>query len=292
MAVRIVTDSTSYIPPEQIAEFDIIAVPLSATLGGVTQADGLIDAEDFYRRMRETGEFPTSSQPPLALMIDALEAPVVAGDAVVAVLLSSRMSGTYETALLARDQVLERHPGARIEIVDSLSNCMEEGFAVLAAARAAADGAEADEVAEAARATTMRTRWLFVPASLDYLRMGGRIGNAAALLGSLLQVRPILTVVDGVTATVKSVRTQRKALDEIVEIVTRDVHEHGLVDAVVHHVLAEEGGRVLAALLEGRIGRLPRVQTIGPAIALHVGPGTLGIVYQTATELGKNTVCA
>lgn len=289
MAVRVITDSTSYIPADEAAALDIRVVPLSATLNGVTRTEDEIDAESFYREMLTGGEFPTSSQPSVACMIDALEGPVAAGDEVVAVLLSSKMSGTYETALMARDQIIERWPGAAIEIVDSLSNCMEEGFAVLAAARVAQGGGTLQEAVEAARETTSRTRWLFAPATLEYLRMGGRIGNARALLGNLLQVRPILTVIDGVTSTVRSVRTQRRALETIADMVASDAEAHGLADIVVHHILDAEEAEALAGLLEPRIGRRPRVQLIGPAIGLHVGPGTIGVVYETREDLHKNT---
>jgi DegV family protein with EDD domain len=206
----------------------------------------------------------------------------------VAVLISSKMSGTYETALMARDQILERRPNARIEIVDSLSNCMEEGFAVLSAARVAANGGTLAQAVAAAVQTTTRTRWLFAPASLEYLRMGGRIGNAKALLGSLLQLRPILTVVDGVTSTVRSVRTQRRAIEAIADMVASDAGEHGLADIVVHHILDAAEADVLAELLSTRLGRKPRVQLIGPAIGLHVGPGTVGVVYETLEDLHKN----
>lgn len=289
MAVHVVTDSTSAIPAELARELDVTIVPLSVTLGGVSISDLEVDAEDLYRRMRETHEFPTSSQPPVAMMIEALEEPVVRGDEVVAILISSRMSGTWETARMARDQILERHPEAVIEVVDSRSNSMEQGFAVLAAARVAASGGTAAEAVIAARDTIARTRWLFTPATLDYLRMGGRIGNAQALLGSLLQIRPILTVVDGVTSTVKSVRTQRKALDEIAAMVAADVESHGFVDAVVHHVIAEAEGKALATLIEQRTGHRPAVRVLPATIGIHVGPGSLGVVYETRDELHKNT---
>lgn len=292
MAVRIVTDSTSYIPAREAADREITVVPLSATLGGITRIEPDIDPAAFYRQMRDTGEFPTSSQPSVAAMTEALEAPVVSGDDVCAVLLSSRMSGTFETALMARSQILERHPGARIEVVDSLSNCMEEGFAVLAAAAAAGAGAALHEVVAAAQRTIARTRWLFTPATLDYLRMGGRIGAASALIGQLLQVRPILTVVDGVTSTVRTVRTQRRAFDAIADKVAEDAAAFGLEEAVVHHILAEEEGRTLAGLIEARTGVVPRMWEIGPAIGLHVGPGTAGVVYRCRDEIGKNTVAS
>ena len=292
MAVRVVTDSTSYIPAAESAELGINVVQLSATLGGVTRTEDEIDAEAFYRAMRQTGETPTSSQPTVASMVEAFESPVSEGHEVVAVLLSSKMSGTYETALMAREQVAARHPGARIEVVDSLSNCMEEGFAVLAAARVARDGGTVESAAAAARETTNRTRWLFAPASLEYLRMGGRIGNARALLGSLLQVRPILTVVDGVTSTVRSVRTQRRAMETIADMVALDSEKHGLADIVVHHILDVEEAEALADILSPRLGLRPRVQLIGPAIGLHVGPGTLGVVYETRSHLHKNSTDA
>jgi DegV family protein with EDD domain len=141
----------------------------------------------------------------------------------------------------------------------------------------------------AARTTTTRTRWLFAPASLQYLRMGGRIGNARALLGSLLNVRPILTVIDGVTSTVRSVRTQRKAIETIADMVAADAEAHGLADVIVHHILDAEEAQILADLLTPRIGRSPRVQMLGPAIGLHVGPGTMGVVYETLEDLHKNT---
>ncbi len=289
MAVRVITDSTSYIPADELEALGISVVPLFVTFGGETRDEREIDADALYEQMRDSSEFPTSSQPSVAAIVEALESPVSAGDDVVAVMLSSKMSGTYETALMARDQVLERHPGAVIEIVDSRSNSMEEGFAVLAAARAAAGGATAADVVAAAVAATARTRWLFTPLTLDYLRMGGRIGAAAALLGTLLKICPILTVVDGVTAPFSKVRTHQRALEVIADTAAADFASHGFVDAVVHHVLDLEEGEALAAMIEARSGHRPRVQEIGPVIAVHVGPGSLGVVYQTRDALHKNT---
>lgn len=289
MALHVVTDSTAALPAGEIAKYGITVVPLSVTLGGVTQRDDEVDAESFYRRMRETGEFPTSSQPSVATMMEALEAPVAEGDQVMGVFISSLMSGTFESALMARRQVLERHPDAVIEMVDSRSNSMEEGFAVLAAARVAEAGGTASEAVSAAERTIDRTRWLFTPATLEYLRMGGRIGSARALLGSLLQIRPILTVVDGVTASIKSVRTQRRALEEIADMVAADFDSHGFVGAVVHHVSAGTAADTLAGAIEQRTGHRPSVQLLPASVGIHVGPGSLGVVYETADALHKNS---
>ncbi len=289
MPVRVVTDSTSYIPPEMSAGLPIEVVSLSATLGGVTEREVDIDAESFYRRMQETGEFPTTSQPTVAEILGALESGVEAGDDVVGVFISSDMSGTFATAQMARDQVLERHPDARIELVDSRSNSMELGFAAVAAARVAAEGRTVEEAAEAARRMVEHTRWLFVPQTLDYLKMGGRIGTASALLGSLLEIRPILTVDGGQTAPVKKVRTRARAIAEIAEMFMRDVKERGLDDVVVHHIHDEEAAADLAGRVEAVIGRRPLIVPLGPVIGVHVGPGSVGLVYSTDKAQPKAT---
>jgi DegV family protein with EDD domain len=289
MAIRVVTDSTGYIPADMSAGLPLEIVSLSATLGGVTQRELEIDTESFYRRMEETGEFPTSSQPSVAEIVDAFESAVVAGDEVVGVFISSGMSGTFATAEMARDQVLERHPGGRIELVDSRSNSMELGFAALAAARAAAQGMSVEQAVAAARHKIDRSRWLFVPKTLDYLKMGGRIGNASALLANILDIKPILTVVDGKVATFSKVRTRARAIAEIAQHFADDVEEKALGDVIVHHIHDEAAAADLAARIEAVIGRAPVIVPLGPAVGLHVGPGSLGIVYWTIEEQHKNS---
>lgn len=292
MAVRIVTDSTSYIPADMAEGLPITVVSLSCTLGGVTRREvdmTLADTEAFYAQMESTGEFPTSSQPSVAEITDALEGPVTAGDDVVGIFISDRMSGTFGTAAMARDQVLERHPGARIELVDSRSNSMEIGFAVLAAAKAAVEGGSVEDVVAAAKHMIARSRWYFVPNTLEYLRMGGRIGAASALLGSLLELRPILTVKDGVTDSVRKVRTRNRALTEIADLFGADVAEKGLGDVIIHHIHDTQAAEQLADLIEAAGGRRPRIIPLGPCVGLHVGPGSLGIIYWTLSEQHKNT---
>jgi DegV family protein with EDD domain len=288
MSVRVVTDSTSYIPRELAAEFDIRSVSLYVTSGGVTARELDIDADPFYRRMRETGEFPTSSQPSVTELIEAFEGPVSQGDEVVGVFISSDMSGTFATASMAREQVLERHPHAVIELVDSRSNSMELGFAALAAAEAVRAGGGVTEAVQAARRMIARSRWYFVPNTLDYLRMGGRIGAASALLGSMLEIRPILTVANGRVDSVRKVRTRARAIAEIAELFAADVAEKGFGDVIVHHINDEAAAADLAARVQAVIGRPPRIVPLGPVIGVHVGPGSLGIVYHTLEEQNKN----
>ncbi len=286
MSVGIVTDSTSYLPAADRERYNIAVATLSVNFGSESYPEDGLESAWFYQRMATEAEVPTSSQPSVADLAAAFEHHVTAGSDVCGVFISSEMSGTFATAQLARDLVLESHPDARIELVDSRSNCMQLGFAVLAAARAADAGSQLDEVEQAARATIGRTRFLFVPHTLDYLRKGGRIGGASALLGSLLQIRPILTVVDGKTDVFGKVRTKRRALAEITTAVVADAgRAGGLEHLVVHHIDDEPEGRELVEMLEEATGREVPLHPLGAVIGLHVGPGTVGAVYQTVSEL-------
>lgn len=286
MPVRVVTDSTSCLSAELVAQHRLAIVPLSVTLDDITYVDGENDA-GFYAALLKTRSFPTSSQPPVSAFVDVFTERVAQGDDVVCVVISSEMSGTHSTALMAQGMVLEEHPEAVIEIVDSRSNCMELGCAVLAAARAAEAGASAADAAAAARDMTLHTRFLFVPDTLEFLRRGGRIGNASALLGTLLQIRPILTVKDGKTDVSGKVRTKKRAFIEIADAFGRDIADKGLDDVYVHHIADEPEGRELAALIEAKAGRPVPVIPIGPPIGAHVGPGSVGVVYSTVSPMSK-----
>lgn len=287
MAVRIVTDTTSNLPDDEVERYGIGLVPLSVTLDGVTYVERVADAA-FYQALLQSKGFPTTSQPSAAMIAETFRAAVERGDDVVAVFLSSEMSGTCSTALLARDMVRAEVPEARIEVVDSRSNCMELGFAVLAAARAAEQGASAEEAARAAEEMTLHTRFVFVPDTLEYLRRGGRIGGASALIGTLLQIKPILTVVDGKTDVFAKVRTKRKAMAEIVAAFVRDADAKGLVDVVAHHIADEDEGREIAAMASAAVGREVPVIPVGPTIGTHVGPGSVGLVYVTEKPMEKS----
>lgn len=281
MVTRVVTDSTSYLPRNIRREYAIDVISMKVTIDGETFAEDTLDNETFYRKMAESKRFPTSSLPSVQEMYDVFERHVQAGEAVVAVFISAKMSGTHDMALVAREMILERYPDADITVVDSKSNSMELGFAALGAARAARAGKPPAEAAEAAMHVMGRSRFIFAPHVLDYLRRSGRIGGAAALIGSVLQIRPVLTVNNGETAVVDKVRTNAKAVELIIRTFLEDVKNKGLGEVVVHHINSELEGRRLAAALEKELGRPVEVVPIGPVIGCHVGPGSIGIVYYT-----------
>lgn len=282
MAVRVVTDSTAGLSPQLLREHGVAAASLQVILGPEVTREVETSLDDLFRRMRETGFFPTSSQPPVPELVDLLETPVREGHDVAGFFISSAMSGTYAAALQARDQVLDRHPQARIEIVDSQTVTVELAVVVLAAARAAAAGADLERVLAVGRAAMTGARFFFVPSTLEHLRRGGRIGNAAALVGSLLQITPILSVEDGKVMAWRKVRTQRRAIQQIVDEFRADADAHIVgEDVFAVHSEAEEQGRALAATLAGIIGREVPLLPVSPVVAVHAGPGAVGIGYST-----------
>ena len=285
MGVKLVTDSTSYISEELINKYNISIASLNVILQGKSYREVNLDNKYFYEVMDQSEEIPTSSQPSIDELLDIFKSIVKSGDNVVGVFLSSDMSGTYSSAHLAKNMVLEEYPDARIEIIDSRTNCMQMGFQVIEGARAAKEGKSIEEVVEVVNNVVKSSRFLFVPDTLRYLKKGGRIGGAAALFGTILQIRPILTVRDGVTSVFEKVRTKKKAVNAIVDKVLDDIKNYGLGDVIVHHINCEEEGRELAKRLEEELNIPIRIQSIGPIIGLHVGPGSIGVAYFTKEEL-------
>lgn len=281
MAIKIVTDSTSYISDEYIKKYDINIVSLNVIINGVSSREVDIENEVFYEEIKNSKEIPKSSQPIPEEMLNTFREIVEDGDSIVGIFLSSKMSGTYSNANMIKDMILEDYPDAEIHILDSKTNCMQMGFAVIEAARTASEGKSINEVINAANHVINNSRFLFTPETLEYLKKGGRIGGAAALFGNVLQIKPILTVVNGETSVFKKVRTRKKAIEEIVKTVLEEIEAKGLGDIVVHHINCQEDGLKLAKALENKLGKKVEIQSIGPVIGVHVGPGSIGIAYYT-----------
>jgi len=281
MGVKIITDSTAYIDVRTLKELDITVIPLSVHFPDVYYKETEVDYEEFYRQIEREGIIPTSSQPARGEVDGILARTVRGGDDVLAIFISSEMSGTYHSALKAREMILQDYPGVRIRIVDSRTNCMAMGLTVIAAARAAREGKTLEEIEEIAYQSMLRTKFYFVPKGLEYLKKGGRIGGAAALLGSILQIKPILYVLDGKTALLERVRGQRAAIGRMLKLLDDDYERYGIRMVMVHHISCPDEAVQLAQTIADRYGLKVSTHPIGPVIGLHVGPGTLAIVYCT-----------
>ena len=280
MSIRLITDSTCYLPKEYIAKYDISLVSLNVVLNGISYREVDIENKWFYREMSKSNEIPTSSQPSIEELYKVIESLIKDNHDVVGIFLSSDMSGTYSSAHLVKEMILEKYPNANIELIDSRSNCMQMGYAVLEAARAAYLNKSLAEVVNIAQHTIENSKFIFIPDVLDYLKKGGRIGGASALLGSMLQIRPILTVEDGKTTVLTKVRTKKKAVDKIVDLVMEQNNKKKIKELIVHHIDCEKEGLELAEKLKSALSlKEVKIQSTGPIIGLHVGPGSLGVAY-------------
>lgn len=281
MGIKIVTDSTCYISKDILEKLDISVVSLSVSLDEKTYRETDVNHHDFYTVLAETESFPKSSQPNILEVENTFKNLLEQGNDVIGVFLSSKMSGTYQTANMIAEELKEEYPDRKIIIVDSLTNSMEMGAAVIEGAKLAQEGADMEHIAEHVKDVVKRSRFIFLPENLDYLQRGGRIGKAKALLGNLLKLTPILTVIDGETTILDKVRTKKKAVKKLVDTFLQDGEDKGIEQILVHHIENEKEAKVLASELEAYVNQPVTLSSIGPVIGSHVGPGAIGIVYTT-----------
>ncbi|MCZ2837026.1 DegV family protein [Modestobacter sp. VKM Ac-2985] len=285
MSVAVVTDSTAYLPADVVERYGIQVVPLYVVLAGRSGREGSdVTSAEVARSLSVRGGHVSTSRPTPGDFVAVYRRLLDGGaDRLVSVHLSGELSGTWDAARVAAAQVGEH----LVTVLDSRSAAMGTGFAVLAAARAAADGASAAEVADAARETAAATRTFFVVDTLEHLRRGGRIGAAAALLGSALAVKPVLHVTDGQVVALEKVRTSARALNRLVQRAV-DVAGDAPVAAAVHHLAAPERAQRLADQLAARLPALTElyVSELGAAVGAHVGPGAVGVVVDPTPRPG------
>ena len=280
MPVAVVTDSTAYLPPEPVAQFAISVLSLPVSLSGAEGREGVdVTPADVTTAMAQRRVRVTTSRLAPAELVECYRRLFDEGaTGVVSVHISSKLSGTYDAAVLAASEF-----GGKVRVVDSLSTGMGLGFPVLAAARAASRGRGVDVVEREAASAVMRTTTMFYVDTLEFLRRGGRIGAASALVGTALAVKPILHVDQGALVVREKVRTSSRALARLVDLVEAAGHE-GAVDVAVHHLAAESTARDLEGRLRERFGRRLRrlyASEIGAAVGAHVGPGLVGaVVYR------------
>ncbi|AWZ47397.1 DegV family protein [Hathewaya limosa] len=284
MAVKILTDSTSYLQENIKKELDIEVICLNVAFDDENFKETDIDNGSFYNKMDKKG-IPISSQPSVGEIYDKMKKIIDNGDSIVCVLISSEMSGTYATAHMVKNMILDENPNAKIEIIDSRSNSMQLGFAALVGARAAKEGKSIQEITEIIESNIKKSRFLFIPDNLEYLKKGGRIGGASALIGNFLKIIPILTVENGKTSVLTKVRTKGKAIKTMVDKMLSDIENYGLGEILVHHINCYNEAEELVKLIKEHIDINISICDIGPVIGLHVGPGAIGIVYYTQDNL-------
>jgi DegV family protein with EDD domain len=277
-STAVVADTTSYLPPELLSEHDVHLVSLYVGIEGEQERESDVqDLQDFYERLRKSGEAVTTSQPSVGDFIAVYEPLLAEGREIVSIHLASGISGTYESAMQARERLTaEGKGGERIVVCDSRTGCGGMGLMILAAARAAEQDAGAAEAKERADAVRNELKIWFAVDTLDFLRRGGRIGAARAWIGTTLKIKPILTLEEEITP-VERVRTRSLAFERMVDY-ARQRHEAGADAWVVQHVQDPETAERLIEACRPIFGCDPVFTSeIGPVIGAHVGPGLLGV---------------
>ncbi len=283
MAVKLVTDSTADIDRQTLDRLDISVVPLSIHFPDESFVDGQVPLDYFYNKLKESPTIPTTSQPPQGLIQTLFERLITKGHDIVAIFLSSKISGTYETALAAKLAIEDKYSNAKIGIVNSLNTAMAVGYPIMEAADQAGQGKTFEEVYDMAQQLVQRMRLYFIPATFEYMLKGGRIGNAAALVGSVLDIKPVLYFNNGITSVAKKVRTTRRAIKHLLSLLDTDAKSFGLRAVIIQHINNLAQAQKLAGFIAERYGLTAPIVPVGPIVGLHSGPGVIAIVYCLAS---------
>jgi DegV family protein with EDD domain len=271
-SVAIVTDSTADLPPLLAASRSIAVVPLTLNFEGKSLLDGVdIQPDEFYRRLPSVTAHPTTSQPSPGRFAEAYSSLLAEHDAIVSIHISEKLSGTYASARQAADMTDPK----RIRVVDSELVSMSLGLITLVASAMEAGGAEAETIEAKVLEMRSHIQTYFSVATLEFLRRGGRIGRASALLGSVLQVKPVLCIRDGLVTPLERVRTFDRALNRIVELARETDRGHGVCVIVGHANAASDAERIGRELEP--IAETLMIQPLGPVVGAHAGPGVVGV---------------
>ncbi len=274
MTVRIVTDSTADIPPEVAKELGIWVVPLYVHFGSEVYRDGVdLSAAEFYQKLRSSKSLPTTASVSPSEFAQVCDQLAERTDEILAIMISAKMSSTYDVASQGKE--LRKRKDCRVEVIDSQLVLMALGLVVIAAAKEAQAGASLDQVIDMVRSAPAKVHARMAFDTLEYLRKGGRIGAAQALLGTLLSYKPILAIKDGVAAPVARERTWAKAVEHLRRFARKFSN---IREMAVEYTTAPDEAAALAQYL-GELFPKQRIyiSTVGAVTGTHLGPGALGV---------------
>ena len=276
MAIRIVTDSTADLPPEVAEQLGITVVPLNVHFGEETFLDGVdILHDEFFARLKAARRLPTTSQPSPGKFLETYKPLVEAGDQIVSIHVSELLSGTLNSARQGREQI----EGGSIEIIDSRQAAIGTGLVAMAAAKAVQQGASYEAVLDEANRAVEQVQVFGLLNTLEYLRKGGRIGKVRGFVGTLLKVRPIITVREGIVQSETSVRSRSYGIQYMVTLAEERAP---LKQAMVMHSSTTEEAEELAERLRPLVADGQVLQSrIGPVVGTYAGPGVIGIALQS-----------
>jgi DegV family protein with EDD domain len=276
MLVKIITDSSADLPDQLIEELGITVVPLYVRFGEEVHRDRVSISEDeFYQRLESDPVHPTTVQPGPQDFLEVYQKASAGADGIVSIHISSKLSGTVNSALMAKDML---EGGCPVEVIDSRAVTMGLGLIVIAAAEMAKAGESLDKIVAEVKQAIPQIHFLALFDTLKYLLLGGRIGKAKALLGSILNVKPVLSLKDGEVVPCSQVRSRTKGIDKLVDFVkdTADIQDLAIVYSTTPDEAQGLAERIGSVFNKEKI----RMSRIGPVLGVHMGPGTLIVVLR------------
>lgn len=271
--IKIITDSTSYIKKEFAEEMDIAVVALNYVFDGVEEKEGFPgEFHEFYEKLQNTKLFPTTSQPSAAAFLKEYQKAFEEGyESIIAILLSSKLSGTYNSALIAKDILEDK----RITVIDSLQAASNLRFLVEDAINMAKEGILEEEIVKTIKEKRKNMSIYLTVDTLEYLRRGGRLSGIQSTIGEMLNIKPIIQLIDGELKLLDKVRGKKKALKSLSDKVQGNVER-----IAICHILNEEEALKLKEELESRYPNIPiSIDELGPVIGCHIGPKGIGICF-------------
>ena len=277
--IALVTDSTTYMPPELVKQHNISVAPQVLIWGDQTYKDGVdIQSSEFFTRLKTAKVMPTTSQVSVVSFQEIFQDLVSRDQEVLALLVSSKLSGTIQSAMQAKE--LMGPAGDKVHVVDSQSVAMALGFQVLAVARALENGASLKDAIALAERSYQYTGVFFAVDTLEFLHRGGRIGGAQRFLGTMLNMKPILAIQDGRVEGIDRIRTKTKAHDRVLELTVEKVAGRTPVRLATLHANAAEDARALLSRAEQALKPVESIFTeVSPTVGTHAGPGTVGLAF-------------
>lgn len=277
MNIAVMTDSTAYLTPEQREAFDIHMIPLQVVFDDATYEEEVdITASEFYEKVKQQKALPKTSQPVVGKVIEKLEELSQSYDAVISVHLSSGISGTYQSMVAANDMV----EGIEVYAYDSELSCMAQGYYALEAARMVKQGASVEEIIK--RMDEMKETMIayFIVDDLSNLQRGGRLNGAQAIIGSLLQVKPVLHFEDKKIVPFEKIRTKKKAISRIKALLAEQAADGAKMKACLLHGNRPEEAEIICQELAAEFPNVEvEISYFGPVIATHLGEGAIGLLW-------------
>jgi DegV family protein with EDD domain len=277
--IALVTDSTTYMPPELLRKHSISVAPQVLIWGDQTYKDGVdIQSGEFFTRLKTAKVMPTTSQVSVVSFQEIFEDLVSKDHEVLALLVSAKLSGTIQSAMQAKE--LMGSAGEKVHVVDSQSVAMALGFQVLAVARALENGAGLKDAIALAERSYQYTGVFFAVDTLEFLHRGGRIGGAQRFVGTMLNMKPILAIQDGRVEGIDRIRTKTKAHDRVLELTVEKVAGRTPVRLATLHANAADDAKALLSRAEQVLNPVESIFTeVSPTVGTHAGPGTVGLAF-------------